>query len=147
VEGTNNIADALGQLPTAIYKASNGWLMVVFNDQSVIEMLKPDMRKLALLEEAAVVATAPGRESDSSTSPGVDFVSRMFAPKLGVDEDPVTGSAHCILIPYWAKRLNKTSLTANQLSKRKGFLKCEMAGDRVLMSGQAVLYLKGEIFV
>ena len=74
----------------------------------------------------------------------VDFVSRFFAPQSGIDEDPVTGSAHTTLIPYWAEKLSKTQLNARQLSHRGGFLKCELQGDRVYIGGQAKLYLKGE---
>jgi predicted PhzF superfamily epimerase YddE/YHI9 len=76
-----------------------------------------------------------------------DFVSRFFAPKIGINEDPVTGSAHTLLIPYWAKKLNKTKLEAVQLSKRTGILKCEYLNDRVEMSGQAVTYLKGKLII
>jgi predicted PhzF superfamily epimerase YddE/YHI9 len=86
-----------------------------------------------------VIVTAPGDK--------VDFVSRFFAPGAGIPEDPVTGSAHCNLIPYWAEKLGKTKLHAYQLSARKGELWCELKGDRVQMSGKAVTYLKGEIFV
>ena len=85
------------------------------------------------------IVTAEGNE--------FDFVSRFFAPELGVPEDPVTGSSHCVLIPYWAKRLQKTSLVARQLSKRGGTLFCQLAGNRVRIAGRAALYLKGEILV
>jgi predicted PhzF superfamily epimerase YddE/YHI9 len=78
-------------------------------------------------------------------SPGADFVSRFFAPGAGVAEDPVTGSAHCTLVPYWADRLAKTTLEARQVSRRGGALRCTMAGDRVRMSGRAVVYLEGTI--
>ena len=84
-----------------------------------------------------MIVTAPGNQAD--------FVSRFFAPAEGIDEDPVTGSAHTILAPFWAERLDKKSLHAYQLSRRKGELFCELAGDRVLISGKAVTYLKGEI--
>jgi predicted PhzF superfamily epimerase YddE/YHI9 len=86
-----------------------------------------------------VIVTAPGDISD--------FVSRFFAPSVGVDEDPVTGSAHCTLIPYWAEQLGKTELYARQVSKRGGELFCKLEGDRVKIAGNAVLYLKGEIYV
>jgi predicted PhzF superfamily epimerase YddE/YHI9 len=84
-----------------------------------------------------VIITAPGKTSD--------FVSRFFAPKLGISEDPVTGSAHCALAPYWGRRLDKKRLFARQLSKRKGALYCEVRENRVLLSGQAVLFMKGTI--
>ena len=85
----------------------------------------------------AVIASAPGS--------AVDFVSRFFAPRAGVPEDPVTGSAHCTLVPYWAARLGKQRLTARQLSRRVGELECELRGDRVAIAGRTVEYLRGEI--
>jgi predicted PhzF superfamily epimerase YddE/YHI9 len=83
------------------------------------------------------------------TAPGetVDFVSRFFAPNYGIDEDPVTGSAHCVLAPYWGARLGKNRLVARQLSRRGGTLGCRLAGDRVFISGKAILYLEGTIWV
>jgi predicted PhzF superfamily epimerase YddE/YHI9 len=95
------------------------------------------MSKVAALDAFAVIVTAPGSDSD--------FVSRFFAPARGVPEDPVTGSAHCTLIPYWAGRLHKTSLHARQVSARGGELFCEHRGDRVMMSGKAALFLTGQI--
>jgi len=95
------------------------------------------MRLVAGLDRFAVIITAPGRDCD--------FVSRFFAPARGVPEDPVTGSAHCTLIPYWAHRLDKTSLLARQVSRRGGELRCEFLGERVLMAGHAVEFLRGEI--
>ena len=92
---------------------------------------------LEQLDRRGVIATAPGIN--------VDFVSRFFAPNAGINEDPVTGSAHCLLTPYWADRLNCSRLTAQQLSKRGGSLICELKHDRVLLSGQAIAYLVGEI--
>jgi len=86
-----------------------------------------------------VIATAKGKD--------VDFVSRFFAPKVGINEDPVTGSAHCMLTPYWAEKLDKAQLKARQLSKRTGELGCELKGERVLISGKAVLYLEGKIWI
>ncbi len=86
-----------------------------------------------------MIVTAPGDHSD--------FVSRFFIPSAGINEDPVTGSAHCNLIPYWAKKLNKSELHAYQVSARRGELWCSLKGDRVLMSGKAVTYLKGDIYI
>ena len=97
--------------------------------------LKPDMAKLAALDCFAVIVTAPGKDCD--------FVSRFFAPAKGVDEDPVTGSAHCTLIPYWAERLGKTKLFARQRSQRGGELWCEHRGDRVSIAGRAVKFSEG----
>jgi len=91
------------------------------------------------LDALGVIVTAPGEK--------VDFVSRFFAPKVGVPEDPVTGSAHNTLIPYWAKKLGKTKLHARQISERGGELFCELRGERVKISGSAVKYLEGEIFI
>jgi predicted PhzF superfamily epimerase YddE/YHI9 len=98
--------------------------------------LQPDFALLGTLDEKVIV-TAPGTDCD--------FVSRFFAPTAGVPEDPVTGSAHCTLIPYWAERLGKRKLFARQVSKRGGELFCELAGDRVLIGGKAVLYSRGQI--
>lgn len=110
--------------------------MVVLPTQQAIEHLKPDFSLLAKVNARGVVTTSKGNNAD--------FVSRCFYPQSGVNEDPVTGSAHTIMVPYWAKTLNKTSLNAIQLSKRKGYLDCELKNNRVLMSGNAVTYLKGE---
>ena len=96
-----------------------------------------DIIVLSTIPARGIIVTASGSD--------VDFVSRFFAPQSGVDEDPVTGSAHTTLIPYWAERLSKKTMTAKQLSKRGGYLKCELEDNRVKISGQAKLYLKGEI--
>ena len=101
----------------AVYKTSFDY-MVVVNSQQVIENLKPDFTMLAKVKARGVIVTAPGNSAD--------FVSRCFYPQTGINEDPVTGSAHTIMVPYWAKELNKTSLKAIQLSKRKGYLECEL---------------------
>ncbi|TWR31407.1 PhzF family phenazine biosynthesis protein [Mucilaginibacter pallidiroseus] len=113
--------------------------MLVYDNEEVISNMKPDHAALAKIDTLGLIVTAPGKD--------VDFVSRFFAPAAGIPEDPVTGSAHCNLIPYWADKLNKTTLHAYQLSARKGELWCELKGDRVLMAGKAVTYLKGEIFI
>lgn len=113
----------------------------VYETEAEVRALTPDFALLAALEGLGVAVTAAGTQSHC------DFVSRYFAPGLGIPEDPVTGSIHCALIPYWAVRLSKTSLHAFQVSSRTGELFCEAAGDRVLISGQAVKYLDGRIFV
>lgn len=118
-----------------VFKTSFDY-MVLMPDQRSIENLQPDFSSLAKIKARGVVTTAKGDDAD--------FVSRCFYPQSGINEDPVTGSAHTIMVPYWAKELGKTTLTAIQLSKRKGFLECELKENRVLMSGQAVTYLKGE---
>ena len=111
--------------------------LCVFETEEQVRNLRPDMARLAAIDRFAVIATAPGRDCD--------FVSRFFAPAQGVPEDPVTGSAHCTLIPYWAQRLGKTSLFARQVSSRGGELWCEDCGDRVRIGGSAVMFLQGQI--
>ena len=106
---------------------------------SAVRAVEPDFNALARIDKDEFFVTAPGSDSD--------FVSRMFAPRLGIPEDPVTGAIHCSLIPYWAGVLGKNVLFARQVSARGGELFCELAGDRVKIGGNAVLYLKGEIYV
>jgi PhzF family phenazine biosynthesis protein len=132
------LAAALGAPPVAVLAA--GASLAVYERQEDVAALAPDFSALRRLDCSAVIATAPGAN-------GVDFVSRFFAPAMGIDEDPVTGSAHCTLIPYWAARLRKTALKARQISKRGGDLLCTLAGERVIIAGQAVLYLEGMMAV
>jgi PhzF family phenazine biosynthesis protein len=113
--------------------------VVVLENESQVKSLNPDFSKLQNLDLRGVVVTAPGDT--------VDFVSRCFFPKLRVDEDPVTGSAHCELAPYWARRLNRSKLVAKQLSKRTGRIECELIGDRVVLSGNAVDFMSGTIAI
>ncbi len=113
--------------------------LVVFPDEKEIKSLNPDMKILRRLNLRGVIVT--------STGDNADFVSRFFAPKFGINEDPVTGSAHCSLTPYWAKKLNKETLYAQQLSKRGGELYCTNHGNRVFISGRAVKYLEGTIAI
>lgn len=131
------LADALGAPPVEVLGARD--YLAVFAREADVRALAPDMGKVAALDRFAVIATAPG---DSC-----DFVSRFFAPAKGVPEDPVTGSAHCTLIPYWAKRLGRAKLRARQISARGGELVCEDRGDRVTIAGRAALYLEGSIYV
>jgi PhzF family phenazine biosynthesis protein len=126
---------ALGAKPAAFLGARD--YFCVFDSEEQVRAIEPDMTKLARVERFATIVTAPGRDCD--------FISRFFAPAKGVPEDPVTGSAHCSLIPYWSKRLNKTKLHARQISKRGGELFCEDRGDRVRMAGRAVKFLEGHI--
>jgi PhzF family phenazine biosynthesis protein len=126
----------MGMKPAESYMGKSD-IMLVYAAPEEIERLEPDMRTLSEIPARGIIATAPGRD--------VDFVSRFFAPQSGISEDPVTGSAHTTLTPYWAERLGKTELTAMQLSKRQGWLTCRLFGDRVEISGQARLYLRGEI--
>jgi predicted PhzF superfamily epimerase YddE/YHI9 len=114
------------------------WLCV-YGTADAVTGLAPDYASLAAAEPGRIIVTAPGK--------GCDFVSRFFAPEVGIGEDPVTGSAHCALVPYWAARLGKTKVHARQVSRRIGELWCELEADRVRIAGRAVLYLKGRITV
>jgi predicted PhzF superfamily epimerase YddE/YHI9 len=129
---------ALGGKPREVLGARD--LLVVYNSAAEVAALKPDLDALAQVDCWAAVATAPGEN-------GIDFVSRFFAPRQGVPEDPVTGSSHCTLTPYWAQRLGKAELEARQLSRRGGALRCTLDGARVRIAGRAVLYLEGQISV
>lgn len=113
--------------------------VAVFGDEDTVRNLQPNIELLRAVDMYALIVTAPGRS--------VDFVSRFFAPGRGIAEDPVTGSAHCTLIPFWSERLNKKSLLAHQVSHRGGELLCEDLGERVKISGRAVLYCEGTIYL
>ncbi len=136
-EAPKGLIEALGKQPKEVLKARD-YFLVYDNEQEVLD-LKPNFSKLLEIDAHGFIVTAKG---DSS-----DFVSRFFAPEVGVFEDPVTGSSHCNLIPFWAERLGKTALFAKQISARGGELFCELKGDRVKIGGNAVLYLKGEIYI
>lgn len=129
----------LGGNPREVWAARD--YMVVYDTEEQIRALAPDMSLLAQIDRFAVIVTAPGQTGEHPC----DFVSRFFAPAQGVPEDPVTGSAHCTLIPYWADRLNKHRLVARQVSRRGGELFCELLGDRVSIAGRAALFLEGVI--
>jgi PhzF family phenazine biosynthesis protein len=136
--GENDLLNrALGKRPVELYKTRD--FLAVYNSEEDVLSVNPDFRMLKKLDCVGTIITAPGRQAD--------FVSRFFAPAEGIDEDPVTGSAHSTLIPYWAKRLKKDTLHAYQLSQRKGELFCKYLGDRVEISGRAVPYLKGTISI
>ena len=135
VEVPTLLSRAIGAEPLEVY-AGDDWL-VRLDSEETVKGLKPDMSLLKQLDRRGVIVTAEGGDCD--------FVSRFFAPNYGIDEDPVTGSAHTVLTPFWAERLNKTTLHARQLSSRGGKLHCELAGERVLISGQVVPYLQGVI--
>lgn len=114
-------------------------LLAELENETTIKNLTPNFSKLAQLEAPGIIVTSFGDK--------VDFVSRFFAPKIGINEDPVTGSSHTLLIPFWAEKLNKNNLEAIQLSKRTGYLKCTYLNGRVEMSGQAITYLKGKLTI
>jgi predicted PhzF superfamily epimerase YddE/YHI9 len=127
----------LGRAPREVWGSRD--YLCVYDREDDVKALRPDMEKLLTLDKLGVIATARGRK--------VDFVSRFFAPRAGIPEDPVTGSAHCTLIPYWAEKLGKAELRARQVSPRVGELACTLRGPRVTIAGHAVLYLKGTIEV
>lgn len=129
------LAEALGRSPAEVWKARD--VMAVFDSEHAVRNLSPSFDRIRALKVFGVIATAPGSE--------VDFVSRFFAPLMGIPEDPVTGSAHCTLVPYWAKRLGKSRLAARQVSARGGELICEDRGERVAIAGRAIQYLEGRI--
>ncbi len=137
-EVPEDLFKSLGIDAGQVYKSAFDY-MVVLPSQQIIETLKPDFSSLAKIKARGVITTSRGND--------VDFVSRCFYPQSGIDEDPVTGSAHTVTTPYWANELGKITLQAVQLSKRKGHIECELKGNRVLMSGNAVTYLKGEYFI
>lgn len=138
------LAEALGARPAEILKTTlqnpeSDKVLAVFDSESDVAALKPHMSALMSIPGQGVVATAAGDE--------VDFVSRYFVPKVGVPEDPVTGSTHCTLSPYWASRLGRTRMTARQVSRRGGELEIHQQGDQVEIAGPAVLVMRGKLFL
>lgn len=125
----------LGQTPVEVLAADD--YLLVFESEAIVRAIVPDQALLAQLDLRGVIITAPGMK--------FDFVSRCFAPKFGIAEDPVTGSAHCALAPYWSNKLGKTILTARQVSKRGGNLTCEVSAGRVMLYGNAVTFMEAEI--
>ena len=135
---TDEFLNCFSVVPIKVYKGLTDY-MFIFENESQITQIKPDLTRIGKLNGRGVIITAIGNE--------VDFVSRFFAPQSGIDEDPETGSAHTSLTPYWNAVLQKDKMTAIQLSKRKGFLKCRYLGDRVEISGKVRLYMSGEIYI
>ena len=131
-------AEALGKSPIEILRGTDDFL-AVFETEQQIQTMNPDFTKLAKINSRGVVISAPGND--------VDFVSRCFFPQTGVDEDPVTGSAHTMLIPYWAKQLDKIEFKAHQLSARGGALDCKLINNHVLISGKSIIYFEGMISI
>ena len=131
------IEKAIGSIPLEIYKGKADYIAVL-KGQKDIEKLEPNLPEISKLKARGLIVTARGE--------AVDFVSRFFGPQSGVDEDPVTGSAHTSLIPLWSKKLGKDALTAAQLSKRGGALECRNKGERCFIGGNVTLFLKGEIY-
>lgn len=137
LEVTDEIADALGVRPAEVWRARD--LLCVMEREEDVLNLSPDMEKLKKLKGALMQVTARGSQ--------YDCVSRSFAPKMGVPEDPVCGSGHCHIIPYWAAKLGKTEFVARQASPRGGTLYCRLEGERVILAGRAVLYAQSELML
>ena len=135
VNDTSNIFEALGKKPIELLAHRD--LIAVFENQEDISSINPNLEKLKKLDYPSVVVTSIGNNSD--------FVSRNFAPKLGIPEDPVTGSSHCELIPYWSRKLNKKQMIAIQISERGGKIHCTDNNKRVYIGGEAVTFFRGEI--
>ena len=135
VEAPGELVKGLGHFPREVYKGRD--YLAVFEKESDIAGMTPHYGELAKLDCIGIIVTAPGAKCD--------FVSRFFAPRAGIAEDPVTGSAHTVLIPFWGERLGKTKMKALQISARRGELDCQWKGDRVLMGGRAVTYMQGTI--
>lgn len=136
IQEQESINNALGATPIKTIKGETDFVLV-FENESQIKAISPNFGELSKTKARGIIVTAPGDQ--------VDFVSRFFGPACGVNEDPVTGSAHTILTPYWSETLGKNKLHAHQLSKRGGDLFCELKEDRVLIAGNAVAYMEGEI--
>jgi len=137
IEVNDALVSVLGVKPREALLSRD--LLTVFESEAEIRAFRPDFQRLASLDAFALIISAPGTDAD--------FVSRFFAPRAGVLEDPVTGSSHCTLVPYWAARLGKQVLVARQLSARGGVLHCELRGERIIIGGTTVEYLRGEITV
>jgi PhzF family phenazine biosynthesis protein len=140
VKVTTKMLSLFDEKPIEVLKGYSDYVFV-FEKQSFIANYKPDFEKISKLDARGMIITA------KSNTKGVDFVSRCFFPQSGINEDPVTGSAHCTLVPYWAKQIKKKRIIAQQISSRKGELICSMDSQNVTMSGTARTYLVGEIFV
>jgi PhzF family phenazine biosynthesis protein len=139
-EAPAGLIESIGKKPLEIYRASDDY-MLVYKSQADIEAITPDFGALKLIKARGLIVTAKAK------SKKIDFVSRFFGPASGINEDPVTGSAHTKLVPYWAKVLGKNEMIAEQVSARKGYLICKLVNDRVLMAGQGKLFLKGRITI
>ena len=136
IDDPQKLLDAIGKPAVESYRGSSDY-MLLYDTQRDIEDISPDFARLSEIDLRGIIVTAPGNDTD--------FVSRFFAPKLEINEDPVTGSAHTTLTPFWSERLGKKALTARQLSRRKGDLRCKLLDSRVHITGKAVTYLGGEI--
>lgn len=133
------MAEALGTMPVQAYVNAFNYMAILENAQ-VVRQIVPQMAAIARMDRPGVIVTAPGDGT-------YDFISRYFAPAKGIPEDPVTGAAHCMLAPYWAAKLGKSTLRAFQASRRGGEVACRLAGDRIELEGSCVFYLEGQVEV
>jgi PhzF family phenazine biosynthesis protein len=138
VDASGELNDALGAQPQATLRSKFDYLIEVASEE-VVRAVNPDFSRLSKIETRGVIVTA------RSDDPVFDFVSRFFAPRVGIEEDPATGSSHCALAPYWAERLKKTGMVGRQLSKRGGVIRVKVKGDGVLIAGKAVTVLRGDL--
>lgn len=141
-EPPEGFVEALGATPVGFYKAKKN--MAVLETEAAVKSVQPDMDFIAHMAGDGLIVTAQGNAEGAESA---DCVSRYFAPHAGIPEDPVTGSAHCTIVPYWAEKLGKQDLHARQISARGGDLYCTLDGDRVLIAGQAVLYMRGKVHI
>jgi PhzF family phenazine biosynthesis protein len=135
IEKKTEISECLGKEPLELYTSSD--FLAVFKTEKEIQNMKPDFEKLKRLDFRGIIITAPGHDCD--------YVLRFFAPQVGINEDPVTGSAQCILTPFWSNRIKKQKMLSRQLSERTGKIWTELTGNRVLISGYAIIYMQGTI--
>lgn len=137
-EGTDKI---IGTVPAELHKTSHGWVIALLTSEGQVRKLNPDFRLMKNSAFGDLIVTAPSEDRN------FDFCVRCFAPALGIDEDPVTGSAHCALVPFWNHRTGKKEFISHQVSKREGILKVGLKDDRVEISGQAKTIIRGDLFV
>lgn len=135
------LVSAAGFTPVELYDCDYNWKLALLKDEQEVREARPDFHAIQRAGFGDLIITAP------SSSPEYDFVVRCFVPEMGINEDPVTGSAHCVLTPFWSKRTGKNSFTSYQASRRGGFLKVNMAGERVEVAGRALTIMKGELYV
>lgn len=137
----DDFVNKTGMKPSELFRTSHGWTFALFENEAEIRNLKPDFRLLKNSPYGELIVTS------LSGDPVYDFCVRCFVPALGIDEDPVTGSAHCALVPFWASRLGKNSLISHQVSKREGILKVKNKSGKVEIAGQAKTIIRGELFI
>ena len=141
IEIPDNLESIIGIRPAELYKTAHGWTFVLLKSENEVRDLKPDFKMMKNSGFGDMIVTAP------SADKSYDFCVRCFAPALGIDEDPVTGSAHCALVPFWHTRTGRYEFMSHQVSRRGGVLKVALKGDRVEISGQARTIIKGQLFV